>query len=180
MRLETLRQETAAQEDHAQGMLSDPLRGALREHALRQHTPARLPWLAGHSLRQAAAKLFQVRAFPGSRSLCHSSYCSCPATACAHAPALARWTFVEPGCRRPIQARVLASSSVACCCRLREATAVQPCQPAAALVCTCVSCSNFIDMHLQQGGQRLAAGYERAMTGVAQSLRRRSDRLAIV
>lgn len=58
--LEALRVETAAQEDTPAAVLADPLRASLPEHATRLHTPARLPQIVLHSLRQAAAKLFLV------------------------------------------------------------------------------------------------------------------------
>lgn len=61
MMLEALRIETAAQEDTPSAVLADPLRASLPQHAARAHTPARLPPIVLHSLRQAAAKLFNVR-----------------------------------------------------------------------------------------------------------------------
>ncbi len=62
--VEALRTEVAGQEDTEVAMWSDPLRWSLPQHQLRTHTPPRLPALVTHSLRQAAARLFTVRAAP--------------------------------------------------------------------------------------------------------------------
>lgn len=53
-------------------MVADPLREALPQHAARLHTPARLPPILNISVRQAAAKLFTVRA-PGTTAATHAA-----------------------------------------------------------------------------------------------------------